>query len=79
MFLQLAEALPGLHDFTGYDYGPAFSGRGKSRPLKLLQKCEDVPKSFGSLKAGEISDENIQLLEGFACKSLSQIKRLKAA
>ena len=41
--LQLAEALPGLHDFTGYDYGPAFSGRGKSRPLKLLQKCEDVP------------------------------------
>ena len=35
--------------------------------------------SFGSLKAGEISDENIQLLEGFACKSLSQIKRLNSS
>ena len=46
----------------------AFSGRGKSRPLKLLQKCEDVQKAFASLKADEISDENIQLLEGFACK-----------
>ena len=41
--------------------------RGKSHLLKLLQKCEDVQKAFASLKAGEISDENSQLLEGFAC------------
>ena len=39
--LQFAEVLPELHAFTGCDHGLAFSGRGKSHPLKLLQKYED--------------------------------------
>ena len=65
------------HAFTGCDYTPAFSGRGKTRPLKILQQCEDIQQAFISLgKTDEINDESVILLERFVCKMYGNSKRL---
>ena len=34
--MQICKALPAFHAFTGCDYSPAFLGKGKLRPLKIL-------------------------------------------
>lgn len=43
---QLCKALPGFHAFTGCDTVSAFAGRGKVKPLKLLQKNEHLCETF---------------------------------
>ena len=67
--MELSEAMPGFHSFTGCDYTPAFSGRGELRPLKILQQHKDIPQAFISIDKEEtVSDEVVLQLEKFVCK-----------
>ena len=67
--MELSEAMPGFHSFTGCDYTPAFSGRGKLRPLKILQQHKDIQQAFISIdKEDTVSDEVVLQLERFVCK-----------
>ena len=61
--------MPGFHSFTGCDYTPAFSGRGKLRPLNILQQHKDIQQAFISVgKEDTVSDEAVLQLEKFVCK-----------
>ena len=46
---SLCRSLPGFHSFTGCDFSPAFSRKGKKLPLLLLQKNEKWQHAFASL------------------------------
>ena len=67
--MELSEAMPGFHSFTGCDYTPAFSGRGKLGPPKILQQHKDIQQAFISIgKEDDVSDEVVLQLEKFVCK-----------
>ena len=48
--VKLCEAIPGLHAFTGCDYTPAFSGRGKTKTLKNTKESIEVQEAFVSYR-----------------------------
>ena len=71
----LCAALAGFHAFTGCDYTASFSRRGKSRPLKLLQKDPDVMTLFGSLGNREtVTAEQLKIAENFVCQMYGKTK-----
>ena len=66
---DMRKAIIGLHAFTGCDTLSAFAGKGKVKPLKLLQKCPDFYKCLGNLgESWELSDEQFRDLEAFTCR-----------
>lgn len=65
----LCKALPGFHAFTGSDYTPSFSYKGKVRPLKILEKNESYLNAFGSLGSSEtLPKELVSDIEKFVCE-----------
>ena len=40
--MNVCEALPAVHAFTGCEYTASFSRKGKIRPLKTTQECENT-------------------------------------
>ena len=38
--------LPGFHTLTGCDYSPSFKGKGKARPLAVLEKIRSTLQFF---------------------------------
>ena len=42
----LCKALPAFHAFTGCDYTSSFSGKGKIKPFKVLEKNQDLQEAF---------------------------------
>lgn len=67
---SLSSALPGFHAITGCDYNPAFFRKGKSKPLKLLEKSLEFQTALTSLKnVDSNSRENVfDELEKFVCR-----------
>ena len=75
--ITLCEALPGLHAFTGCDYTPAFSRRGKVKPLRVLKKSIPHQQAFVSLgKSHEIDPEAVDLIQQFVCKLYGSRKKV---
>ena len=64
---MLCAVLPAFHSFTGCDYTPAFSRKGKKRPLAILEKDQRYQKVFAEL-GGEARNETVvQAIEDFTC------------
>ncbi len=68
----LCEALPGLHAFTGCDYSPAFKGKGKVRPLSVMEKSEEFTGAFGRLGAEKVVEQTHDRIESFVCTLYGQ-------
>ena len=71
---DLCRALPGFHVFTGSDYTASFSGRGKIRPLKLLEKNQKVMDFFFKLIKREFdSDQHVNAEKMYGQKKLFSV------
>ena len=70
---DLAEALPGLHAFTGCDSTSAFVRQGKKLPLKLLKRSPQFVDAFRCLGqvANAIPENIFSQLESFVCAMYS--------
>lgn len=61
------DALLGFHSFTGCDSVSCFAGKGKIKPLKLMQQNHEMLFSdFG--RSAELSEYMMGQLETFVCK-----------
>ena len=61
---HLCTALPAYPAFTGCDYTTSFCRRGKVKPLKLLEKREDMQSVFRRLGSEtELSEDIIAKVE----------------
>ena len=77
--LPFCEGLPALHALTGCDYTPAFSGRGKIKPMKVFKKSMDFQNVFASLaKSHEITEELVSSIEHFVCKLYGNSKTIRS-
>ena len=66
---KFCQALPGLHAFTGCDYTQAFMGRGKVKPIKILEKPVEFQEAFIALDTSEgITQTTLRSIENFLCK-----------
>ncbi|CAH0563075.1 unnamed protein product [Brassicogethes aeneus] len=65
--VRICRALPGLHAFTGCDYNPAFYGKGKIKPWKILKKSPKVQKAFEDLGENDIDPASYEVIEEFVC------------
>ena len=64
---------------TGSDYTPAFSGRGKVKPMKILQNSVDFQDAFVSLaRSKEVTEELVCLIERFVCKLYGNSKTIES-
>ena len=62
------EALLGFHCFTGCDSTSSFSGRGKNKPLQILNKSEEYINTFASLGCAlEVTENTVEILQSFVC------------
>ena len=65
---QACRALLGLHAFTGCDTVSAFSGKGKSKPLKLMLKENSYISLFSSFgNEPSLSETQHTTLQQFVC------------
>lgn len=70
---DLCEAVCGLHAFTGCDSVSCFRGKGKIKPLVLMQESQEFTRAFQELgESWEISDSTFASLESFVCKLYGQ-------
>ena len=75
--VKTCEAWPGLHAFTGCDYTPAFSGRGKIKPYKLMRQSVEFQEAFISLgRSRSIANETVRTIEQFVCKLYGSKKKI---
>ena len=72
---DLYRALPEFHAFTGCDYTGSFGRKGKTTPLKILQKDEGLQKVFIKLgRWSSVEDDNVKVLESFVCRMYGKRK-----
>ena len=65
---KAAEALPGLHAFTGCDYTASFLNKGKQRPMELMLNSEEFKAAFAELGMNDsLSEETLSTCEIFVC------------
>ena len=66
---QMCDALIGVHAFTGCDTTSCFSGQGKLKALKLIQRGEDLRILFSRFGTSTTVSRNDCLkIESFVCK-----------
>ncbi|GBM51894.1 hypothetical protein AVEN_90489-1 [Araneus ventricosus] len=66
---DFCSALLGLHIFTGCDTRSAFKGKGKIKPLKIMQSNLIYSKVFQDLGSSwELTNSLINNLEAFVCE-----------
>ena len=67
--VQLCDALPGLHAFTGCDTTSSFAGKGKKGPLKLCMINRESSQAMSMLGRSFILDgATFKRSERFVCK-----------
>ena len=79
---KLSKSLLAFHAFTGSDYTSSFSRKGKIRPLKLLERDEEMQNVFGTLGSTEnVPEAVIECFEKFVCQmyGLKTFKSTNAA
>ena len=65
---RLCKALPAYHALTGCDYTSSFCRKGKVRPLKLLEKDENLQNAFEKLSTEtELHDDTVAEISRFVC------------
>ena len=65
---DLVGALPAFHALTGCDYTASFCRKAKIRPLKQLEKREDLQMALASLGTeSEDCDETMKKIEEYVC------------
>ncbi len=65
---SLSNAIPAFHAFTGCDFSPAFSGKGKVGPLKILESSVSFQRAFATFGSQEILPQwVIEEVEKFVC------------
>jgi hypothetical protein len=66
---RFAKSLAFFHSFTGCDQNPAFSRKGKVRPLAILEKSLLYQDAFSSLGTSEkIDEKTISTIGLFVCE-----------
>ena len=65
--LDYVKALPRICAYTGIDYLPAFSRKGKVRPLLLMTKKKKFVNAFVALGNLHLSENIISDIEEFTC------------
>ena len=66
--MQVCDALPAFHAFTGGDYSPAFNRKGKVRPFNKMISQPQTLKAFANLGHDqEIDQHDSEILEEFVC------------
>jgi hypothetical protein len=69
---EVCTSLVGLHAYTGCDTVGAFSGLGKIKELKMIQKEPTFRVTFGSLdESWDLSPVLLKGLEAFTCQLYS--------
>ena len=72
---SFCKSLPAFHAFTGYDYTSSFNRKGKTRPLKLLEKNSKVQDAFANLGQLEYVTEEVKCtIEYFVCQMYGKSK-----
>jgi hypothetical protein len=72
---SLCKSLLVYHALTGCDYTASFSRKGKVRPLKILEKDENLQTIFFQMgNQEELTEEVIDHLERFVCQMYSKNK-----
>lgn len=67
--VEFCSALLGMHVFTGCDSCSAFKGKGKIKPLNMMQTKQIYLKAFQELGSSwNITDSLIENLETFVCE-----------
>lgn len=65
----VSAAVPAFHAFTGCSNNPAFYGKGKPRPLKLMRKSKRYLDAFTSLsELTDSSSEVFETIEEYVCE-----------
>ena len=65
--IDYVRALPGIYAFTGCDYIPSFSRKGKIRPIKLMLKNEYFIDVFTRFGEEELTEDDYAMIEEFTC------------
>ncbi|KAI9559499.1 hypothetical protein GHT06_013493 [Daphnia sinensis] len=74
----LSEAIPGFHAFTGCDYCPAFSRKGKIGPLRILESSVSFQRAFSTFGSHETLPQWVsEEVEKFVCHMYGK-KRLNS-
>lgn len=75
---NVANALVGLHAFTGCDTVSAFSGKGKVNPFKLLSKNERYVDTFSDIGAQlNLREETFLAVEEFTCQMYARGTKIR--
>jgi len=75
---DVANALVGLHAFTGCDTVSAFSGKGKVNPLKLASKNEIYISLFANIGTQlYLSEDTFSMVQQFTCDLYSRGTKIK--
>ena len=61
------DVLPGVYALTGNDYVPSFHGKGKVRPMVLMNKNATFMAAFRKLGEDDLDEEVYNVLEEFVC------------
>ena len=66
--IDLCSSLIGIHAFTGCDSVSAFAGKGKIKPVKILQQLPTYQLTFGNLgQSFDVTNQQLRELESFVC------------
>ena len=66
--IEICEALPGLHAFTGCDSVSTFSGKGKQSAVKVILKDEGLCETMRELgQSYTVSEELMEKCEMYVC------------
>ena len=72
---ELCNVFPALHSFTGCDTASSFVRRGKTAPLKILEKQSELIRTFESLgESLDVPESTFQQLEKFVCNMYGKSK-----
>ena len=66
--MQVTQALPAFHAFTGCDFSSSFVGKGKKRALDILLKYSDCQIASARLGTKKLDENMIKGIGSFACK-----------
>ncbi|KAG1689652.1 Protein disulfide-isomerase TMX3 [Nymphon striatum] len=65
---KYCKCLLAYHALTGCDYSASFCRKGKVKPLKILEKNEDLQKTLATFAFSEVDTNTLTLVESYVCR-----------